>query len=86
MVIELWLHRHDYSLRAGDETTTRKSEVKVTSEPAFVLPSVDHFEALRRVAQHLVMATICPVPDHIPPQLVRFYEQLAEYEQAHVPP
>lgn len=78
ILTELWLHRQDYFLKY-DGGACGRDGVKITSEPSFVLPSVDHFETLRRVARHLITAVVCPIPDHIPAQLARFYEQLAEY-------
>ena len=70
MLIELWLHRHEY-------ISVEDGEVK--ADPPFLLPTADEFEALRRVTRHLVKAVTTPNPPlAIPKQLVRFYDQLVE--------
>ncbi|PJF19364.1 putative sphingomyelin phosphodiesterase [Paramicrosporidium saccamoebae] len=68
-ISQLWLHQHEYQIEASSH---------IESDPPFILPSVDHFEAIRVVTRHLVTAVCYPVKPDISPQLQRFYDQLVD--------
>lgn len=76
-IFELWLHQVDYRLMPGAH-----GSLLVESDPAFQMPSIDHFECLRVLTRHLVTAvTMSPMAGEapsIPSQLLRFYDQLID--------